>query len=469
MVPYATLLIPLYVLLNAVGPAELARRRRARAHDVPAAVLDVHDAHLVRVGPARARRGGDGRRLLDASRALWRVLLPAVKPGLITVGLFAFLAAWNDFMAPLILINDTNRMTLPLAVVEPARAGAGRRRLRRHRGRRRRARAAVHRALPASSNGTTCAASCPAPSRDDHDAHHDHHRTPCPWRRPPGALRPLGLDEVRDHRRVLGRRQEVNGARDPRAHRALARARGLARATSTSRPPGACPRGAAGASSPTPRSTSTSRRWPGRSAARGDDRRSRRGSARSSPGSPRRRSPTATSTRGSAGPARSRAGPTSSGATSCTASGTCSRRPSPGRARGPTPTTGSSRSRAAPPTSCATCSATGGIESICGHAEVEVGLAELGRATGRAALPRAGAAVHRAPRPGHARATSSGAARTSRTTSPVREADVLRGHAVRANYLVGRRGRRRRRDRRRRAARRAATAVGRTPSRAAPT
>ena len=44
------------------------------------------------------------------------MLLPAVKPGLITVGLFAFLAAWNDFMAPLILITDTNRMTLPLAV-----------------------------------------------------------------------------------------------------------------------------------------------------------------------------------------------------------------------------------------------------------------------------------------------------------------------------------------------------------------
>jgi multiple sugar transport system permease protein len=48
--------------------------------------------------------------------ALWRVLLPAVKPGLITVGLFAFLAAWNDFIAPLILITDTSRMTLPLAV-----------------------------------------------------------------------------------------------------------------------------------------------------------------------------------------------------------------------------------------------------------------------------------------------------------------------------------------------------------------
>ena len=48
--------------------------------------------------------------------ALWRVLLPAVKPGLITVGLFAFLASWNDFFAPLILITDSRLQTLPLAV-----------------------------------------------------------------------------------------------------------------------------------------------------------------------------------------------------------------------------------------------------------------------------------------------------------------------------------------------------------------
>ena len=33
-----------------------------------------------------------------------------------TVGIFAFLAAWNDFIAPLILINDTNKFPLPLAI-----------------------------------------------------------------------------------------------------------------------------------------------------------------------------------------------------------------------------------------------------------------------------------------------------------------------------------------------------------------
>ena len=39
-------------------------------------------------------------------RCACRIMLPAVRPGLITVGLFAFLAAWNDFFAPLILLTD---------------------------------------------------------------------------------------------------------------------------------------------------------------------------------------------------------------------------------------------------------------------------------------------------------------------------------------------------------------------------
>jgi multiple sugar transport system permease protein len=47
---------------------------------------------------------------------LVRILLPLVRPGLVTVGLFAFLAAWNDFFAPLILISDSTKLPLPLAI-----------------------------------------------------------------------------------------------------------------------------------------------------------------------------------------------------------------------------------------------------------------------------------------------------------------------------------------------------------------
>jgi multiple sugar transport system permease protein len=49
-------------------------------------------------------------------QVLRRILLPAVVPGLITVGLFAFLAAWNDFFGPLILISNPDEAPLPLAI-----------------------------------------------------------------------------------------------------------------------------------------------------------------------------------------------------------------------------------------------------------------------------------------------------------------------------------------------------------------
>ncbi|MGW3607422.1 MULTISPECIES: carbohydrate ABC transporter permease [unclassified Micromonospora] len=115
MVPYATLLIPLYVLLNQVG--------LENSLVGVALVLTMFQlpfsTFLMRISFEAVPRELDEAAMVDGCStfsALWRVLLPAVKPGLITVGLFAFLTAWNDFMAPLILINDSERMTLPLAV-----------------------------------------------------------------------------------------------------------------------------------------------------------------------------------------------------------------------------------------------------------------------------------------------------------------------------------------------------------------
>ncbi len=115
MVPYATLLIPLYVILNAVG---LQNSLVGVALVITMFQLPF-SMFMMRISFESIPREMDEAAMVDGCSsfgALWRVLLPAVKPGLVTVGLFAFLTAWNDFMAPLILINDTNRMTLPLAV-----------------------------------------------------------------------------------------------------------------------------------------------------------------------------------------------------------------------------------------------------------------------------------------------------------------------------------------------------------------
>jgi len=115
MVPYATLLIPLYVLLNQVGLSNslLGVALVLTVFQLPFSIF------MMRISFESIPREMDEAAMVDGCStfsALWRVLIPAVKPGLITVGLFAFLAAWNDFFAPLILINDSNRMTLPLAV-----------------------------------------------------------------------------------------------------------------------------------------------------------------------------------------------------------------------------------------------------------------------------------------------------------------------------------------------------------------
>jgi raffinose/stachyose/melibiose transport system permease protein len=58
--------------------------------------------------------------LMDgASRVgvFWRIALPLSVPGLVTVGVLAFVASWNAYLLPLLLLQDDMR-TLPLGVAD---------------------------------------------------------------------------------------------------------------------------------------------------------------------------------------------------------------------------------------------------------------------------------------------------------------------------------------------------------------
>ena len=62
--------------------------------------------------------------LLDAARLdgagelriYCTIVLPLLRPILVTLGVFTFLSSWNDFMWPLVVLTDESRYTLPLAI-----------------------------------------------------------------------------------------------------------------------------------------------------------------------------------------------------------------------------------------------------------------------------------------------------------------------------------------------------------------
>lgn len=62
--------------------------------------------------------------LLDAGRVdgateftlYWRIVLPIIKPGLVSLGLIFFMASWNSYLWPLVLLKSPENFTLPLMI-----------------------------------------------------------------------------------------------------------------------------------------------------------------------------------------------------------------------------------------------------------------------------------------------------------------------------------------------------------------
>jgi len=46
----------------------------------------------------------------------WRMVVPLSLPGVVTVGILAFVTTWNGYMLPLFILNDSSLFTLPLGV-----------------------------------------------------------------------------------------------------------------------------------------------------------------------------------------------------------------------------------------------------------------------------------------------------------------------------------------------------------------
>ncbi|GIF69517.1 sugar ABC transporter permease [Asanoa ishikariensis] len=124
MVPYATILIALYVLLGWIGLEDslIGLSLVLVMFQLPFSIFMMRNSFEAVPRELEESAQMDGCATLGT---LLRIMLPAVKPGLITVGLFAFLTSWSEFFAPLILLNSTDKFTTTLAVVNMRTASHG--------------------------------------------------------------------------------------------------------------------------------------------------------------------------------------------------------------------------------------------------------------------------------------------------------------------------------------------------------
>jgi multiple sugar transport system permease protein len=124
MVPYATILIALYVLLGWFGLQDtlVGLSLVLIMFQLPFSIFMMRNSFEAVPRELEESAQVDG---CTSFTALTRIMIPAVKPGLITVGLFAFLTSWSEFFAPLILLNSTDQFTTTLAVVNMRTASHG--------------------------------------------------------------------------------------------------------------------------------------------------------------------------------------------------------------------------------------------------------------------------------------------------------------------------------------------------------
>jgi multiple sugar transport system permease protein len=113
MIPAAVTLVPLFVLMSKIG----------LTNNLLAVILP-EAAGGIGVFLMRQFMQGIPDELLDAGRVdgagefylFWRVVLPQCGPALATLTILQFLASWNDFTYPLIMLNNDQSYNLPVAL-----------------------------------------------------------------------------------------------------------------------------------------------------------------------------------------------------------------------------------------------------------------------------------------------------------------------------------------------------------------
>lgn len=115
MIPFQSILTPLFLILTKLG-----------LQNTLLGLILIYTTLQLPFSIFMMRNAFDGipKELEEAARVdgagvftvLIRVMAPLVLPGVVTVAIFAFLAAWNEFLAALVLMTDQDNYTLPVLI-----------------------------------------------------------------------------------------------------------------------------------------------------------------------------------------------------------------------------------------------------------------------------------------------------------------------------------------------------------------
>lgn len=113
LIPGAVILVPLFVLLRNFGMI-----------DTMWSLILPGAANAFGIFFLRQYLMSLNDELLEAARIdgasefgiFFRVVLPIIRPGLISLGLIFFMASWNDYFGPLVFLKSPENFTLPLAI-----------------------------------------------------------------------------------------------------------------------------------------------------------------------------------------------------------------------------------------------------------------------------------------------------------------------------------------------------------------
>lgn len=113
MIPFQIVMIPLYVLTVQLGI------RNSYIGIIFPAIASAFGIFLLRQAFQGVPKEMEEAARIDGCSELglwWYVMLPAIRPALVTLGIFVFIGSWSDFLWPLVVIDRPEFYTLPLGV-----------------------------------------------------------------------------------------------------------------------------------------------------------------------------------------------------------------------------------------------------------------------------------------------------------------------------------------------------------------